>query len=180
MNAADGALPDSLPRCISNKCVSDKCASHGQKCIACDESCGRSRHPGCSFSVCTSGLCTQNAIAKPRYSAAVNATPPVMCISSLFLFRDASPSLFVQTNREYRAQPAANSSGRVTRARSARRTYHPASVFFSSSIILFARYGPDIPTISILLHFFLAFERVYTCETKGFSSRYTKPREFFY
>lgn len=26
-------------------------ASHGQKCIACNESCGR-RHPGCSFSAC--------------------------------------------------------------------------------------------------------------------------------
>lgn len=103
----------------------------------------------------------------------------VMCISSLFLFRDASPSLFVQTNREYRAQPAANSSGRVTRARSTRRTYHPASVFFLV-LLFFLRVTAPIFRPFPFFSTFSSLSNVYTCETKGFSSRYTKSCEFFY
>lgn len=156
---------------------------HGQKCIACDECCGLYCTANAVLGVCSmSGLRTRTR-SRNRVIP-LQSTRLYSHVHFFPLFFPWSP-----LGRKWKGeQLTASPSGRVTHARSATEPTLLATLFlfFSSYPFCYAarpRYSgrfyslllsppPTLPLLSLIC---LVFER--TCETKGFSLRYTEPLE---
>lgn len=123
-----------------------------------------------------------NAISKPSYSAAVNAIPQSCASLPLFFL------LVMHLPR--RPPPAWTRPGRRTACynRSELRTIgdqtHPLfvlllfySTFYSVAASIFRLFLFLLHLLFLLLVSLVSLVSERTCETKGFSSRYTKPLE---